>query len=126
MADTTAENISLVAPELADFISRNDCLVDLILADVAGQVEYEIYGSKEEMAQRYLAAHYITLAKQGEDGLSSGASGPVRSEKVGDVQVEYNASSSISGLTRLDTTKYGALFTQIRRMVNVGFNVYTP
>ena len=83
MSDTTAKNVELIAPELAVFICQNGDLVALILEDVAGQISSAKYGAKEERAQRYLAAHFISLAYSSSQG--GGGSGPVVSEKVGDV-----------------------------------------
>jgi hypothetical protein len=128
MADTTADNVKLIAPELVTFIDDNASLTTLILDDVAAQVESAIYGNKQERAQRYLAAHFLTLSKQGSEGLSSGAAGPVKREKVGDVEFEYssNISKAFSDLSRLDETKYGRVFIDIRRGCVVGFEAVTP
>jgi len=127
MADTTADNVKLIAPELATFIDANTVLVDLILDDVAGQVD-TTYGSKEERAQRYLAAHLLTLSQQGSTGGSSGVSGPIKREKVGQVEREYATASGSGavGSSRLDETKYGRIFVDIRKSCVMGFNAFTP
>ena len=91
MSDTTAKNVELIAPELAVFMCQNGDLVTLILEDVAGQISSARYGAKEERAQRYLAAHFLSLAYSA--SLGQGGSGPVEMEKVGDVQVKYGANS---------------------------------
>ena len=130
MADTTEANIVLIAPELKDFIEleANNDLVALILEDVAAQIREAVYGTKQERAQRYLAAHLLTLIKQGEDGASSGASGPVEKEKVGDVEIKYSNAvlSNLSDMTRYDETKYGRVYMIIRKGCVLAFKVYTP
>ena len=111
MSDTTSENVKLIAPELSDFICGNKSLVDLILEDVAGQITSAKYGSKEERAQRYLAAHFLSLAKQAGEGV--GGSGPVEMEKVGDVQVKY-AANNFADASRYDETPYGRTYKVIK------------
>lgn len=111
MSDTTAGNIKLIAPELSEFICGNDNLVDLIISDVAGQISSATYGSKQERAQRYLAAHYLTLSKQAGEGV--GGSGPVESEKVGDVEVKYGK-VDFADKSRFDETSYGRVYKTIR------------
>lgn len=125
MSDTTAKNIGLIAPELQEFICQNGDLVDLILADVASEVKSDVFGSKQEQGQRYLAAHYLSLADSGASGGNSGASGPVEMEKVGDVQVKYG-SSNLMDATRYDETKYGRLFMNVRKGCILNFNSYVP
>ncbi len=123
MSDTTSENVALVAPELKEFICGNDKLVDLILEDVAGQITSAKYGSKEERAQRYLAAHFLSLAKQAGEGV--GGSGPVEKEKVGDVEVQYGK-ADFADKTRYDETSYGRTYMSIRRGCIGAFVTYTP
>ena len=115
MSDTTTANIKAIAPELVAFIDANaNGIVDLILADVAGQVTSSIYGAKQERAQRYLAAHLLKLAQLAESGVSG--SGPVEMEKVGDVETRYGSSSSaLSDGNRYDETPYGRTYMIIRR-----------
>lgn len=130
MSDTTTENIKGIAPELADFIDEagNSDIVDLILEDVAAQIREAVYGTKQERAQRYLAAHFLTLINQGASGASSGASGPVEKEKVGDVEIKYSTSvlSNLSDVNRYDETKYGRVYMIIRRGCVLAFRVFTP
>lgn len=130
MSDTTTKNIEAIAPELKDFIndSCNKDLVELILEDVTAQIREAVYGTKEERAQRYLAAHLLTLIKQGSDGVNSGASGPIEKEKVGDVEVTYSTSvlSKLSDVNRYDETKYGRVYMIIRKGCVLAFKVFTP
>lgn len=124
MGATSKDNISAIAPELKSFIDDNSCVVDLILADVASEVRQSVFGSKQERAQRYLAAHYLTLSNP---ATSSGSSGPVTKEKVGDVEKSYGDSSNAKGAQiGLSETSYGRTYLQIRRGCIVGFQVHTP
>jgi hypothetical protein len=125
MSNTTKANVILIAPELSTGV--DDALFDLILADVALEVSSAGYGAKQEQAQRYLAAHYITLSKGTEGAANSGA---VKKEKVGEVEIEYSdgLSSVLSGIkaTRYDETKYGRIFKGISRTAILPMKVYTP
>ena len=130
MSNTNTDNIKAIAPELADFIddSCNKDLVELILEDVVAQIREAVYSSKQERAQRYLAAHLLTLIKQGSDGANSGASGPVEKEKVGDVEIKYSTAivSNLSDVNRYDETKYGRVYMIIRKGCVLAFKVFTP
>lgn len=122
MSATTKENVKLIAPELVTFIDANEGTVTLILSDVAGEVTQGVFGSKQEKAQRYLAAHYLTFANS-----SSGAgAGPVKKEKVGDVEKEYAVSAVSSAKPGFSETSYGRTFLQIRSGCIVGFQQHTP
>lgn len=128
MSDTTAERVKAIAPELTSFIDTDlNGIVGIILEDVQLQVTNAVYGEKEERAQRYLAAHLLTLSRQGTDGASSGASGPLKRVKVGMEEREYAISGSdFSDLSRLDETSYGRVFVDIRKSCVVGFDVIRP
>lgn len=124
MAATTADKVSAIAPELKDFIDGNSCIVNLFLADVASEVKQGVFGPKQERAQRYLAAHYLTLSNP---ATSSGSSGAVKREKVGDIEKEYTDASKAKG-TQIgyNETSYGRTFLQIRRGCIVGFKNFAP
>ena len=130
MSDTTTKNIESIAPELKDFIndSCNKDLVELILEDVAAQIRQAVYGTKQERAQRYLAAHLLTLINQGASGGNSGTAGPLISEKVGDVENKYSDSvlSNLSDVSRYDETKYGRVYMLVRKGCVLAFKVFTP
>ena len=123
MSDTTSENVALIAPELSEVICGNKSLVDLILEDVAGQISSAKYGNKQERAQRYLAAHFLSLAKQSGEGV--GGSGPVEMEKVGDIQVKYGA-NNFADASRYDETPYGRTYMTIRRGCIGAFMTVAP
>lgn len=125
MGDTTSVNVKLIAPELAIYIDANTALVTLILGDVADQITSSVYGGKQERAQRYLAAHLLSLAYQSSIGV--GGSGPVEIDKVGDVQVKYGSTQNyLIDATRYDETPYGRTYMAIRRGCIGAFRSITP
>jgi len=121
MANTTQANVLAIAPELTNISPETWAM---ILADVAADVSSEVYGTKQEIAQRYLAAHYLTLAMPGSVRNAQG-SGPVTSESVGQVSVSYG-SVNYRDRNRYDETSYGRMFNQIRRSCVIPFVVITP
>ena len=125
MGNTTKEKVILIAPELSSVV---DELFTLILADVALEVSSASYGAKQEVAQRYLAAHYLTLSVGSAEG--SASAGSIKKEKVGEVEIEYSDSlkdilSSIKA-SRFDETKYGRTFVSIRGTSILPLLVVTP
>lgn len=118
MGATSKTNVLSIAPELSSI--DNDIWM-LILADVASEVSSSIYGTKQEMAQRYLAAHYLTLIS----AANKQTSGPLSSERVGQVSMSY-AQINYLNRNRYDETSYGRVFNSIRRSIVVPFMVITP
>ena len=101
----------------------NSAVFELVLADVARQVSYDVYGPNQEEAQRYLAAHILVSMLPGDEGATSGA---VKSEKVGGVSVSYSDSGNYvhADVTRYDTTVYGMRFQSILNHSVVPIAVY--
>jgi len=123
MSDTTKEKVLTLAPELTSI--TDDDLWTMILEDVALQVTYSAYGVNEERAQRYLAAHLLTLHLQAQSGLA-GASGGLTETKTGDVSAKYgNVMSALNDVSRYDMTSYGRQFKLIQMRI-AGPRVYTP
>ena len=125
MGNTTKANVKLIAPELA---SVADDLFDLVLADVALEVSSAGFGAKQEVAQRYLAAHYLTISVGTAE--TSASAGSVKKEKVGEVEIEYSDSlkdilTSIKA-SRFDETKYGRQFESVKRTAILPLSVVTP
>jgi len=118
---TTKTNVLIIAPELT---TVSDDAWTLVLSDVAAQVSSAVYGTDQERAQRYLAAHYLTLVALS-SSIGSQASGPVVSESVGQVSKTY-AQGSYADKNRYDETSYGRMFNQIRKGCVIGFTVMTP
>ena len=123
MSDTTKANVLLIASELSAI--TDDDLWNLILSDVASEVSSSVYGVKQEKAQRYLAAHYMTLSSP--TTLAPGAaSGPLVSETIGKHRVSFSEPAELSDATRYDETKYGRIFSQLRLSCYTAFQVVTP
>jgi len=112
MADTTQTAVLAIAPELA---SVSQDAWDIVLADVAEQVGSQ-WGGKQEMAQRYLAAHRLTLIARQDKG------GEITSERTGDVATSYAS----GGAESYAETSYGREYERIRRGAIAGFMTVTP
>jgi hypothetical protein len=112
MSDTTQGAVLAIAPELAT-VSQNAW--DAVLADVALQVGSN-WGRKQEIGQRYLAAHRLTLIARADKG------GQVMAERTGDVSTSYAA----SGGADYAETAYGREFERLRRGAIAGFMTVTP
>lgn len=113
MADTTQAQVIAIAPELSDVTAE---AWTSVLADVALQVTEKVYGAKQEPAQRYLAAHRLTLIARSDKG------GVVTSERTGDVATTYSAGSGGD----YSETVYGREFERIRRGTVAGFMTVRP
>ena len=120
MANTTKEKVLLIAPEL---VTASDELIALILEDVAQSVSAAIFGTKQERAQRYLAAHLLTLS--GAISSNAGKAGPVTAEKVGDVSTSYWM-LNLKDTNRYDETVYGRQYMAIRKSCIVKFRTILP
>jgi len=124
MGNTTKDLVLVIAPELADI--TNNLLWDTILADVADDIVVSVFGTKQERAQRYLAAHLLTLSNP-DPNRNPLASGPIISEKTGPLSVTYGRSSWIvKGDGNLDLTSYGKQFKAIRDSCVVGIKSFIP
>ena len=112
MSDTTQSRVLAIAPELSEASAE---AWDIVLEDVAGQVGGN-WGAKQEIAQRYLAAHRLTLILHTEKGAS------VTSERTGDVATTYATPSADD----YSETVYGREFERIRKGAIAGFMTVIP
>jgi hypothetical protein len=112
MPDTTIDNVLAIAPEL-EKISQEAW--DMILADVALLVGTN-WGRKQEVAQRYLAAHKLTLISREDKGAG------ITSERTGDVATTY----ATPGQEDYSETVYGREYQRLRRGAIAGFMTVTP
>lgn len=120
MANTTIQNIKDFAPELDAYITANTTKANMVLSDVIKRVSSASFGEDTELAQRYLACHMLTLAKNSSTGGTP--SGAITKEKVGDIEVTY-ASGSSPMSSSFDSTQYGQMFEQLRKENLVSFIV---
>ena len=122
MSATTKGNILKIAPELSAI--TDDDVWTLVLADVAEEVESSVFGTKQEKAQRYLAAHYLTLLKP-DSSRNPATAGLITAETSGKVSRSYGL-SQVKSRNRFDETSYGRVFNAIRRGLVIPFQVYRP
>jgi len=121
MGNTNKDLVLVIAPELANI--TNNLLWDTILDDVANDVTVSVFGTKQERAQRYLAAHLLTLSNP-DSNRNPLASGPITSEKTGPLSVSYGSISKTDG--ELDSTNYGREFMRIRKGCIIGIRTIIP
>jgi len=114
MSNTTRENVICIAPELGE-VEKG--LFGLIIEDVQKEVG-ACFGDKQEQAQRYLAAHYLTLLNPDDKNVTS--PGGIKKVKVGDHEEEYNGLQNIKDSTRYDVTSYGSIYESIKRKTSAG------
>ena len=97
-------------------------LFSLVLEDVKIVVKENRYKDAQERAQRYLAAHILTVLDnifKTAPIVGGGTAGPITREVVGDVEVWYSdkggSASAVSNADdELKTTTYGRVFMGIR------------
>jgi hypothetical protein len=104
MALSTLQRLKLIAPE---FGSKPDSELEDYIELAAEEVSAGVFGDMYQSAVANLAAHFLTNAAS--DGH---ASGPLTSERAGEVSRSYGFSANRDG--QLDTTTYGAEFKRIR------------
>lgn len=121
MANTTIQNIKDFAPELDAYITANPNKANMVLSDVIKRVSSASFGEDTELAQRYLACHMLTLAKNSSTGGTP--SGPITKEKVGNIEVTYGTNSNSSINSSYNSTQYGTMFDAIRKENLVSFIV---
>jgi hypothetical protein len=104
MSNTTKEQIFLIAPE---FKCTSTALIDQILLDVQEMIG-SCYGKNQEKAQRFLAAHFLTLlAPEGEDVRTG-----IVQERLGDESVTYARPDKWSSY---NSTKYGTMYEMLAK-----------
>lgn len=82
------------------------------LDQAASVVTVEAWGDLTSNAHAMLAAHYLKL--DGKGSSSSTGTGPVTSERVGNVSVSY-AAAAVSAEGDLGTTHYGRRYLDLQR-----------
>lgn len=92
--------LPIIAPEFAGAANASDVVT------LAEQRVGVAFGEVRDQAVAHLAAHMLTTAQRG------GSSGPVTSERVGDLAQSYAVQA---GGTGLDSTAYGKEFLRLKR-----------
>lgn len=105
--------------------------VDAKLDEARLQVKESVWGDRWDLGVSYLAAHLILLQKSAQGSSISGSrtvvSGPVTSERVGDLSRSYGtggSSSSTSASQSYDSTSYGREFKRLLGSIVTGPIVY--
>lgn len=104
-----------------EFAPVSDDLVTLVLQEAIAQVGDTWVEKDRARAQMLLAAHTLTM--EGEPGRTttgqgSAGTGPIKRDKVGDVETEFampSASNGSSGLSGYMLTSYGKDFLDLMR-----------
>lgn len=118
MVAVTKQDITNVAPE---FSGVEETTVDLFIEYARQFVAEGQWKSKAKQGIVWMACHMMKTVGLGSGGSSgTGTSGPMTSEKVGDLQRSYGQ-LSLQGGTALDQvlaqTKYGQMFIMIRKTI---------
>ena len=110
---TTLVRIQLIAKDDAfiQALAIDDPLVEMVLEDVARHVTVAVYGDDTEPAQRYCAAHWLSIANQ-----PVGGRGPSRS-----FTLPYINQKTVYG-----ATQFGLQFMEFRSRNIVPFAVIIP
>lgn len=112
----TVASIKVKHPE---FGSTPNPRVQLFLDDATLRVAADQWGSKADMGIIELACHLMQKANDAEE--AEGDLGPITSESVGDISVDYaNPQSSFHASytnSDLGTTSYGRAFLTLRREI---------
>lgn len=116
MGNTTKAKVLLIASELNEIQPET---WELILSDVTSQISSTIYRTSQERAQRYLAAHLLTLINNSNKDIS----GPIISEKIGQHLKKYANSKKRHDY---DSTIYGREFHKIMKQNVMPFVVVRP
>lgn len=119
---TTLARIKLIAKDDAGIqaLTDSDPEVLMVLDDVARHVIVEVYGSDTEAAQRYAAAHWLSIANQ-----PVGGRGPLSSIGLGGISRSFtlpwlNIKSVWGG------TQYGLMFLEFVKRNVFAFRVIQP
>lgn len=96
-----------------EFASESDDRVQMFLDDATIFVNERVWGTRCDLGVAYLAAHLLAINNRG----SGGASGPVTSEKVGDLQRSYAAPTASNLDPTYASTTYGMEYVRIRKTI---------
>ena len=120
--DISANSSVYIEINYTRFAHNGQEIFDLILEDVANEVTEERYRLECERAQRYLAAHLLTIMKKELEGETIDDKDRIK-ERVNEVEIWYSdKKDSIStDDALLSLTTYGMVFMGIRRRHAVVF-----
>ena len=121
-AKTTLANIQAIAKDDAKIqaLTGAETLVALVLDQVDRSVKEATFGTYTEEGQRYLGAHYLSMAFQ-----PVGGRGPLSSEIIGGVSVSYTL-PWLNRDTPLGGTQFGLQYLEILDKVVAPVAVIVP
>lgn len=102
----TAAQVKVFATEFED---EDDSRINTFISYAENYINSSVFGTKADFARLLYTAHLLTISARG----SSGASGPLTSEKVGDLQRSYASPGSVTD--SLESTSYGLEFLRLRK-----------
>lgn len=115
VAPTTAE----LKARFPEFVDIDNAIVTANIVEANRWVDESWFENDYQPAIMFLAAHYMIAAGLLFDSdAGGGASGPIKSESLGDASISYAdrfSGSSGSDEIELMTTSHGARFVAIRR-----------
>lgn len=119
---TSLTRVKLIAKDDAfiQAMSDNDPEVIMILEDVARHIVVAVYGDDTEPAQRYCAAHWLSLSNQ-----PVGGRGPLSSISIGGISRSFTL-PYINQKTVYGSTQYGLMFLEFLYRNVVPFYVIIP
>ena len=119
---TTLAQIQLIAKDDAGIqaLSASDPEVVQVLEDADLFVDGNLFGDYTEIAQRYIAAHFLSLANQ-----PVGGRGPLSSESVGGVSQSFTL-PYLNQKTVLGSTQYGLMYMELANRVVTPFAMIIP
>jgi len=112
------------APTIADlkvrfpaFASVGDPLLTLVLNEAIGAIGPEWLERDRAPAQLYYAAHMLASEGAADGGISAVA-GPVKRDKVGDVETEFASvtSGAVGDTAAFGSTEYGRRYLRLLRL----------
>ena len=111
--EPTADDFKARFPSLADI---GDDLIGLVLAEAIGTVGDTWLERDRATAQLYYAAH-IAASEGLANGGASAVAGPVKRDKVGDVETEYaGLGGSADAMGGFGSTVYGRGYARLLRL----------
>ena len=87
--------------------------ISLAIADAVLQVNVNVWGARAELAQTYLAAHFLTCRNP---QLATPA-GPSTSDKVGDVETAYAVASGPVTEADYSSSRWGRAYLTLQRQL---------
>lgn len=119
---TTLVRIKLIAKDDAGIqaLTDSDPEVVMVLEDVARHITVATFGNDTEAAQRYAAAHWLSIANQ-----PVGGRGPLSSYNIGGISRSFTL-PYLNQKTVWGATQYGLQFLEFLNRNVVPFHVFSP